>query len=191
MLTSSIAALTMGYLIVLIFLIAIICDLQDPFIMATPVFHPLRPLMLVASSSSQTSSASTASSTDNDQNDLTSPAISRIVKVTIACALIVLAVTGIILASKVRPTHHRRPFSAILLTSVSPILLPWQITRFIRSRREAKRRRLIVASLDASMGMTLGATGQRNWMAQNSKKNWGGRKTKNAHKQVEWEGVAA
>ncbi len=100
----------MGYLIVLIFLIAIICDLQDPFIMATPVFHPLRPLMLVASSSSQTSSASTASSTDNDQNDLTSPAISRIVKVTIACALIVLAVTGIILASKVRPTHHRRPF---------------------------------------------------------------------------------
>jgi hypothetical protein len=29
------------------------------------------------------------------------------------------------------------------------------------------------------------------WMTQETKKKWGGRKVKNAHKQVEWEGIAA
>ena len=61
---------------------------------------------------------------------------------------------------------------------------PLQIAAIYKQHRESRRRLLIQTSL--STGDQVPA-----WMTQETKKKWGGRKVKNAHKQVEWEGVAA
>lgn len=130
-----------------------------------------------------TSTSSSGDPDDDIPDPLTNPATSRIVKVTIACAIVVLGITGLITgfkASLASPKSHSdcRKLSGYIYCSCV------QIAGLYRSHRETRRRRAIQTTL-ATGGQVPG------WMTQETKKKWGGRKVKNAHKQVEWEGIAA
>jgi hypothetical protein len=114
-----------------------------------------------------------------DDDPLSNPDTSKIVKVTIACAIMVLVVTGAVAGFKVS-------FQDILSEGVSSSRssLVFQIARVIRSRREYQRRKIVARIIEAG-GETPG------WMTQHTRRKWQGRKLHNAHRQLEWEGTPA
>lgn len=111
---------------------------------------------------------------------LTNPATSKIIKVTIACAIIVLAITGFVVAFRVSSASLRgfssdSPHLFPLLAFSLPLLLrcfrdanhlpaflfalsALQITRLIRAHRESKRRRQIIQaeSVGGNLGLGIG-----------------------------------